>query len=111
MLSGIRDRVDVLLKDDLLGSMLESLLGKPAPMRQRPMAPCTVNPPMAQQKGEQLLALAAQIVSRRLAGTDQIAHRLMRRVRYPYSRQLAGPMQPRQYHCIPPVRLDTLARP
>jgi hypothetical protein len=38
-LSGILDCLDGLLKDDLLGSMLESLLGKPAPMRQRPMTP------------------------------------------------------------------------
>jgi len=111
MLSGIRDRVDGLLKDDLLGSMLESLLGKPAPMRQRPMAPCTVNPPMAQQKGEQLLAFAPQIVRCRLARPDEIAHRLVNRVRHPHPSQLAGPMQPRQRHRIAPVGLDPLSWP
>jgi hypothetical protein len=46
-LSGIRDRVDGLLKDDLLGSMLESLLGKPAPMRQRLVTAAAINPAVA----------------------------------------------------------------
>ena len=91
--------------------MLEALAGKPAPMRQRPMAAAVVNPAVAQQEGEQLLAFAAQIVRRRLAGPDQIAHRLVDRVRHPYPGQLAGPMQPRQRHRIAPVGLDPLARP
>ena len=47
-LIGISDRVDGLLKDDLLSGMLERLLGKPASMRQRPMAAAAVNPAVAQ---------------------------------------------------------------
>ena len=80
-------------------------------MRQRPMTAAAVNPAMAQQEREQLLAFAAQIVGRRLAGANQVAHRFMRRVRHPYPGQLAGPMQPRQRHRIAPVGLDPLARP
>jgi hypothetical protein len=38
------------LKDDLLRRMFEALLGKPAPMRQRPMTAVAVNPAMAQQE-------------------------------------------------------------
>ena len=99
------------LKDDLLRGVLELLLGQPAPMRQRPMAAAAVNPAVPQQEGKQLLALAPKIVGRRLAGAHKIAHRLMRRVRHPHPRQLAGPMQPRQRDRIAPVRLDPLARP
>jgi hypothetical protein len=66
---------------------------------------------MAQQKGEQLLAFATQIVRCRLARPDEIAHRLVNRVRHPHPRQLAGPMQPRQRHRIAPVGLDPLSWP
>jgi hypothetical protein len=58
-----------------------------------------------------LLALAAPIVGGRVAGTNQIAHRLMYRVRHPHPGQLASAMQPGQRHRIPPVGLDPLARP
>ena len=66
---------------------------------------------MPQQEGKQLLAFATKIVSRRLAGADKVAHRLVSRVRCPHARQFAGPMQPRQRDRISPVRLDPLARP
>jgi hypothetical protein len=49
-LIGILDRIDGLLKNDLLSGMLEALLGKPAPMRQRPMTATAVNPAKAQQE-------------------------------------------------------------
>ena len=78
-LERVLDRVDGFLKDDLLRGMLELLAGKPAPMRQRPMAAAAVNPAVPQQEGEQLLALATKIVSRRLTGADKIAHRLVSR--------------------------------
>ena len=110
-LNRIFDRVDPFLKDDLLRGMFELLAGKPAPMRQRPMAASAVNPAVPQQEGKQLLALATKIVSRDLAGADKIAHRLVSRVRRPNARQFAGPMQPRQRDRIPSVRLDALARP
>jgi hypothetical protein len=110
-LNRIFDRVDPLLKDDLLRGMLELLIGQPAPMRQRPMAASAVNPAVTQQEGKQLLAFATKIGARRLAGPHKIAHRLVSRVRRPHARQLAGPMQPRQRDRIPTVRLDPLARP
>jgi hypothetical protein len=59
----------------------------------------------------QLLALAAKILTRRLAGLHKIAHRLMRLIRRPHGRQLAGSMQPRLRDRVAPVRLDPLARP
>ena len=82
-LSGILDRVDLLLEDDLLGRVLEGLTGKPAPVRQRPMTAAVVDPAMAQEKGEQLLAFAAQVVRSGLPGPDQIADGLMDHVRNP----------------------------
>ena len=75
------------------------------------MPAAAVDPAMAQQEGQQLLAFAAQIVGRRLAGADQIANRLMHLVRHPDAGQFAGSMQPRQRDRVPPVRLDPLTRP
>jgi hypothetical protein len=80
-------------------------------MRQRPMTAAGVNPAVAQQEGQELLAFAAQIVRCRIACPDQIAHRLVNRVGHPHPGQLAGPMQPRQRHRIPPVGLDPFSRP
>jgi hypothetical protein len=110
-LKRILDRVDPLLKDDLLRRMLELLAGQPPPMRQRPMAASTVNPVVPQQEGQQLLALAAKVVSRSLPGADKIAHRLVSRLGRPDACQFARPVQSRQRNRIPPVRLDPLARP
>ena len=98
------------LKDDLLRGMLELLAGEPAPMRQRPMTASAVDAAVAQQEGQQLLAFAAKIVSRRLTRPHKIAHRLVSRVRRPHPRQFAGPVQPRQRDRIPSIRLDPLAR-
>ncbi len=75
--------------------MLELLIGQPAPMRQRPMAAAAVNPAVPQQEGEKLLAFAANVVRRRLAGPHKVAHRLMRRIGRPHSGQFAGAVQPR----------------
>jgi hypothetical protein len=50
-LERIFDCVNAFLKDDLLGDMLELLIGQPAPMRQRPMAASAVNPAVTQQEG------------------------------------------------------------
>jgi hypothetical protein len=43
-LNRILDCVDAFLEDDLLSRMFESLLGEPAPMRQRPMTSPAVDP-------------------------------------------------------------------
>jgi len=80
-------------------------------MRQRPMAAAVVDPAVTQQEGKQLLAFAAKIVRRRLAGPHEIAHRLVRLVGRPDSRQFAGPVQARQRDRVAPVRLDPLAGP
>jgi hypothetical protein len=95
-LDSIFDRVDHLLKDDLLCDMLECLAAQPAPMHQRPMASSAIDPAVPAQQGKQLLALAAKIVRRRLAGPHQIARRFMSLVRRPHARQFAAPIKPRQ---------------
>ena len=43
------------------------------------------------------------------ARANQVAHRLVHRVRHPHPGQLARPMLPSQGDSIPPVRLDPLA--
>ena len=92
-LGGIPDGAHHLLEDDLLSRMREGLAGKPAPVRQRPMTAALVDPAVAQQEREQLLALAAQIVPRRLPRPHQIAHRLVHLVRHPDPAQLARTVQ------------------
>ena len=52
-------------------------------MRQRPMAAAAVDPTMAQQKREQLLPLAAQIVRRRFPRPDEVADRLVDGIGHP----------------------------
>ena len=64
-----------------------------------------------QQERQQLLALAAQILHRRLACPHQIADRFVHHVRNPHAGQFAGPMQPRQRHRVAPVCLHPVARP
>jgi hypothetical protein len=43
-------------------------------------------------------------------GAHQIAYRFVRGVRNPYCRQFARSMQASQTGCIPPIRLDPVAR-
>lgn len=69
-LGRIFDRVDPLLEDDLLCRVLEGLTGKPPPVCQRPMTAAVVDPAMAQEKGEQLLAFAAQVVRAGIPSPD-----------------------------------------
>jgi hypothetical protein len=47
----IFNRMDPFLKDDLLSSIVEPLIAKPAPMRQSPVA-ATGNPAVPQQEGK-----------------------------------------------------------
>jgi hypothetical protein len=66
---------------------------------------------MAQEEGEQLLTLAAQVVGAGVAGPDQVANGFVNHVRNPDPGQLPGTMQPRQRHRVPPVGLDPFAWP
>lgn len=78
-------------------------------MRARPVIPASEDPAMAQQEGQQLLALASKVVRRSQATTHQIAHRLVDAVGHPDPRQLTGPKQAGQRHRIPPVGLHPVA--
>jgi hypothetical protein len=82
---------------------------EPAAMQLGPSQPPLVAP-LAQQEARELLARPAQRMHRIETGAHQIAHRFVPGVRNPYCRQLACPMQPRQTGCIPPIRLDPVAR-
>jgi hypothetical protein len=75
------------------------------------MPAAVVDPAVAQEKGEQLLTFAAQVIRSGVPRPDQIADRLVHHVRNPDAGQLAGAMQPRQRDRVPPVRLDALTRP
>jgi hypothetical protein len=66
---------------------------------------------MPQQKRADVLALAPVILDRHRPRAHQVANRLVRLVRDPYRRQLAGPQEASQRLRIPPVRLHPVARP
>src|SRR5467141_3794805 len=65
---------------------------------------------LPQQEPRELLARPAQRMHRVETGAHQIAHRFVPGIRNPYRRQLTRSMQPRQTGCIPPIRLDPVAR-
>jgi hypothetical protein len=104
------DCLERVLEHDLLGRMREALARQPAPVRQGPMLAAIEDAAVPQQKRQQLLALAAKVLSSRLARPNQIAHRLVNGIRHPHCGQLAGAQQPGQGHRIAPIGLDPLAR-
>src|SRR3954452_11413090 len=95
----------------ILGWMLEAEVGEPPGMDLGPGPGAAVDPPVAQQKGLQMLALGAQVRHRGLTGAHQFADSLMARIRHPDGGQLAGAMQAGQGDGIPAIGLDALARP
>lgn len=66
---------------------------------------------MSQQKALQVLARLARYPHRRRPCPDQVAHRLMGRIRHPDGRQFSGTVQLRQHHGVATVRLHPIARP
>jgi transposase len=78
---------------DWLRRMIEALLGQPAPMSAGPVIPAAEDPPVSQQERQQLLALATNILGRRGAAANQVAHRLVHFVGHPYAGELARPEQ------------------
>ena len=97
-------------ENNLLCRVIEPLLRQPVQMHLGPMLASTVDPPVAEQKRQQLLALAAKILRCRRARPDNIADRFMHRVRHPNRRQITGAQQSSQCHGVAPVGLDPLAR-
>src|SRR3954447_17142193 len=69
-----------------------------------------IDPPMAQQKGLQMLALRAQVRHRGLTGPHQLAYRFMPGVGNPDAGEFASAMQAGQGNGIPAIGFDALAR-
>jgi hypothetical protein len=99
--SGIIDRIERLLEDDLLRRVREFLLGQPTQMCQGPMLATVEDPAMTKQKRKQLLPLLAKILRGGLARPHQITHRLV----HPNRRQFTSAKQPCQRHRVTPVVL------
>ena len=91
--------------------MREAQVRQPPGMNLGPGPETGVDPPVAQQKRLQVLALLAQVLHGRLTGSHQFAHRLVPRVWDPDARELAGAMEPGQGDSVPAIGLDALARP
>jgi hypothetical protein len=66
---------------------------------------------VSQQKGSDVLALAAVVLGCRCSGSHQVPDRFVRFVRHPDRGQFAGTMQAGQRLCVAPVRLHPQARP
>jgi hypothetical protein len=88
---GIRNRIDCVLKDDLLRRVLELLIGQPAAMRHGPVPTGLEDAPMPQQKRQQLLPFPAEVLGGGFASADQIAHGFVGGIRHPHRGQFAGP--------------------
>src|SRR5271165_5499770 len=87
-------RLNTFPKHDLLRGLAKTLVGKPSSMRLGQRLPAIRKDPLVtQQKCTQLLTCRAHPPHRRQADTDQIAHRLVRRVRHPNRGQQSTPMQ------------------
>src|SRR3954468_15265695 len=95
----------------ILGRVLEAEVGEPPGMDLGPGPGAAVDPPVAQQKGLQMLALGAQVRHRGLTGPHQLAYRFMPRVGHPDLGEFASAMEPGQGDGIPAIGLDALARP
>ena len=92
-----KHRFDALLQHDLLRRLSKGLIGKPSPVRLCPARPVAgVNPLVTQQKCTQLLAGRPHRTHRRQTGADQVAHRLVRRIRHPNRSQQSASVQHRQ---------------
>lgn len=104
------DRFEIILEDDLMRLLLEGLEPQPLPVPDRPVLPVgAVDAAMAQQESEALLPRPGELRRRVHAGADQIADRLMHRVRHPHRRQVTSTMLQRQLLGIAPVVLDPVA--
>jgi hypothetical protein len=106
----VLDGVDIVLQHDLLGWMLEAQRRQPPPIGQGPGGPAGIDPTVPQQEALQMLARLAQHPYGRGPGADQVAHRLVCRVRHPDRGQLARPVQLGQAQRITPVGLHPVAR-
>src|SRR5712691_5499394 len=93
----------------MMHRLLELETREPAAIQLGPSRP-PVMAPLAQQEPRELLACPAQRMHRIETGAHQVAYRFVSGIRNPYRRQLARSMQPRQTGCIPPIRLDPVAR-
>src|SRR6478752_4481125 len=100
----------VILKHDLLRRVFEPDCRQPATIGLRPALLSRMDPAMPKQEPLKMLACLAGDAYGRRPCTDQIAHRLMRPVRYPHCRQLAGAMEFSQHEGIAPVGLHPVAR-
>jgi hypothetical protein len=64
---------------------------------------------MAQEKSLQMLARLTEHRTAVAPGADEITHRLVRIIRHPDTRQLAGPVQLGQHDRVAPIRLHAIA--
>ena len=88
---------------------VEPLPAQPRVMGERPGGR-VVNKPVAKQQLREPMPRPHQLATRVLASADQIACRLLVRLRHPHRHQLAQPQQPRQPLGIATIRLDPVSR-
>ena len=110
-LAALALRDDHLVQHDLVGGPVEAEVVEPLEELSAPRLLARVDLAVTQQERANFLALAGAVLDRRLAGTNQIAHRFMGFVRRPDLGELARPVQPCQLHSVAPVCLHPLTGP
>jgi hypothetical protein len=89
--------------------MLELLRHQPIHVGWSPRRLARVTPPDPQHQRRDLLALALEVLLRRLTGAREVAHGLMPLVGHPHCGEFASPQQLGQFHRIAPIGLDPIA--
>lgn len=100
--------MNVVLQNELARRVIEAHRGEPATVRQGPALLASIDTPMWQQEALEILPRLTEHTHRRGAGSHQVAHGLMRRIRTLHRRQLAAPVQLGQHRR---VRRSVLTRP
>jgi hypothetical protein len=104
------DRLNLILKNDLLRWMSELLCCQPAGVHFCPILSIRVATTVTKQKGQQLLAFYLEIAHRRFSSAGQIPYSFMDGIRHPDRAKLSGSQQFDQGHSIAAVGFDAVAR-
>jgi hypothetical protein len=103
------DRLNLILKNDLLRWMRELLCCQPASVDFCPILSIREATTVTKQKGQQLSAFYLEISHRRFSGAGQIPYRLMDGIRHPDRAKLSSSQQFDQGHRMAAVGFDAVA--
>jgi hypothetical protein len=109
--TGIADRADPFLQDEVMGVVLKFLLGEPSRMGFAPGAPTRKAAALAQEERGHLLAFCPEIPDGGVASTDQTADRLVHFIGNPDGGEFPGSQELCQAFGVAAVGLHVVAGP